>query len=87
MYYFIFLPCQHINYFFEPSGDCFIVGKFKFLCPLVYLDNFGIIVQTALDAGVPKIIPHVYSSIMNDLGETKIEDVLKLKALIENLKY
>ena len=50
-------------------------------------DNFEVIVQTALDAGVPMIIPHVYSSIMNDAGETKIEDVKTLKALIEKLKY
>lgn len=66
--------CAKLDFALEPTGG-------------IDLDNFEVIVQSALDAGVPKIIPHVYSSIMNDEGETKVEDVLKLKAFIENLKY
>ena len=66
--------CAKLDFALEPTGG-------------IDLDNFEVIVQTALNAGVPKIIPHVYSSIMNDAGETKIEDVKTLKALIEKLKY
>jgi uncharacterized protein (TIGR03581 family) len=29
------------------------------------LDNFGIILQSCLEAGVPRVMPHVYSSIID----------------------
>lgn len=46
--------------------------------------NFAEIIQIALDAGVPKIIPHVYSSIIDkDSGATNEEDVKELVAVMK----
>lgn len=37
-----------------------------------------------LDAGVPKVIPHVYSSIIDKAtGDTRIEDVERLLAMVK----
>ena len=46
------------------------------------------IVQIAVDAGVKKIIPHVYSSIIDKTtGDTNVEDVKTLHAMMaETLK-
>ncbi|WP_309119929.1 KDGP aldolase [Paenibacillus sp.] len=51
-------------------------------------DNFEAILRIALEAGVPQVIPHVYSSIVDGAtGRTKPEDVRKLvdamKALVD----
>lgn len=38
----------------------------------ISLDNFGIILQTCLEAGVPRVMPHVYSSIIDpQTGNTR----------------
>ncbi|WP_106767892.1 2-dehydro-3-deoxy-phosphogluconate aldolase [Paenibacillus faecalis] len=48
--------------------------------------NFEPILRIALEAGVPKIIPHVYSSIMDsETGKTNIEDVRELVAIMKKL--
>jgi uncharacterized protein (TIGR03581 family) len=48
------------------------------------LENFQEIVKIALDAGVKKVIPHVYSSIIDSVtGDTRSEDV---KALLDMVK-
>lgn len=50
------------------------------------LDNFEEILQITLDAGVKKIIPHVYSSIIDkETNLTKLEDVKKLYEIIKRV--
>ena len=50
------------------------------------LDNFREIMETILNAGVEKVIPHVYSSIIDKAtGNTRIEDVKKLLAIVKEL--
>ncbi|MDU2785790.1 MAG: KDGP aldolase, partial [Enterobacter sp.] len=44
------------------------------------------ILQIALDAGVSKIIPHIYSSIIDKAsGDTRPEDVRTLLAMTKKL--
>ncbi|MBO7743749.1 oxo-acid lyase [Paenibacillus sp. MWE-103] len=50
--------------------------------------NFARILEIALEAGVPQVIPHVYSSIIDPAsGDTRVEDVRtllgELKALVD----
>ncbi|WP_440323073.1 KDGP aldolase [Laedolimicola sp.] len=50
------------------------------------LDNFREIMEIVLNAGVEKVIPHVYSSIIDKAtGNTRIEDVKKLLAIVKEL--
>ncbi|MFH8017159.1 KDGP aldolase [Clostridioides difficile] len=50
------------------------------------LDNFKEIVQIALDAGVEKVIPHVYTSIIDkETGDTKVEDIEVLYKIMKEL--
>lgn len=50
------------------------------------LDNFEPIVKIALEAGVEKIIPHVYSSIIDsESGNTRPEDVRTLLDIVKRL--
>lgn len=63
--------CARNDFYLEPTGG-------------IDLENFEEIVQIAVDAGVKKIIPHVYSSIIDsETGDTKTEDV---KVLLEMMK-
>lgn len=63
--------CAKYDFYLEPTGG-------------IDLENFEEIVQIAVDAGVKKIIPHVYSSVIDkETGDTKVEDV---KALVEMMK-
>lgn len=63
--------CAANNFALEPTGG-------------ITLDNFEEIITIALDAGVKKIIPHVYSSIVDkETKLTKPEDVKKLYAMIQ----
>lgn len=63
--------CAEYDFYLEPTGG-------------IDLTNFEEIVQIAVDAGVKKIIPHVYSSIIDSAtGDTKPEDV---KILLEMMK-
>lgn len=67
--------CAENGFYLEPTGG-------------IDLENFQEIVQIALDAGVKKIIPHVYSSIIDKTtGDTNVEDVKTLHAMMaETLK-
>lgn len=48
------------------------------------LENFSQILQIALDAGVKKIIPHIYSSIIDkESGNTRPEDVRQLLTMVK----
>lgn len=50
------------------------------------LNNFEEILQTVIDAGVKKIIPHVYSSIIDkEANLTKLEDVETLYEIIKRV--
>ncbi|EPW7230275.1 2-dehydro-3-deoxy-phosphogluconate aldolase [Klebsiella michiganensis] len=48
------------------------------------LDNFGIILQSCLKAGVPRVMPHVYSSIIDpQTGNTRPEDIRRLMDIVK----
>ncbi|MEK0316246.1 2-dehydro-3-deoxy-phosphogluconate aldolase [Cohnella sp. 56] len=50
------------------------------------LDNFEPILRIALEAGVPQVIPHVYSSIVDSAsGHTRPDDVRRLLASMKRL--
>lgn len=52
----------------------------------ISLDNFSIILQTCLEAGVPRIMPHVYSSIIDpQTGNTRPEDIIRLMEIVKAL--
>ena len=64
--------CAKYDFYLEPTGG-------------IDLENFEEIVQIAVDAGVKKIIPHVYSSIIDkETGDTKPEDVKTLLSMMKN---
>lgn len=48
-------------------------------------ENFKEILQVCLDAGVKKIMPHVYNSIMNENGETIVSDVEEIFEMMKEL--
>lgn len=63
--------CAKYDFYLEPTGG-------------IDLDNFAEIVQIAVDAGVKKIIPHVYSSIIDpETGDTRPGDVEKLLQMLK----
>ncbi|SDW11914.1 KDGP aldolase [Paenibacillus sp. PDC88] len=63
--------CARANFALEPTGG---IDK----------DNFRDILRLALDAGVPQVIPHVYSSIIDkETGLTNIQDVLELTQILK----
>lgn len=65
--------CAETGFGLEPTGG-------------IDLDNFREILQIAVDAGVEKIIPHVYSSIIDkETGATRIEAVEKLYEIIKDI--
>lgn len=67
--------CGETGFGLEPTGG-------------IDLNNFKSILEVALNAGVKRIIPHVYSSIIaKETGATRIADVLSLYGMIkEELK-
>ena len=61
--------CARNDFWLEPTGG-------------IDLENYAEILQIALDAGVSKIIPHIYSSIIDKAsGDTRPEDVRTLLAI------
>ncbi|WP_411350307.1 2-dehydro-3-deoxy-phosphogluconate aldolase [Paenibacillus sp. WLX2291] len=64
--------CAAANFALEPTGG-------------IDLDNFEPIVQIALEAGVPQVIPHVYSSIIDSEGNTNVQDVQTLLSKLKKL--
>ncbi|EQE82719.1 UNVERIFIED_CONTAM: oxo-acid lyase [Clostridioides difficile] len=65
--------CAKQNFYLAPTGG-------------IDLDNFKEIVQIALDAGVEKVIPHVYTSIIDkETGDTKVEDIEVLYKIMKEL--
>ncbi|MGC5772631.1 2-dehydro-3-deoxy-phosphogluconate aldolase [Paenibacillus pabuli] len=65
--------CAAAGFALEPTGG-------------IDMDNFEAILTIALEAGVPQVIPHVYSSIIDkDTGNTNIELVRRLTAMMKKL--
>ena len=65
--------CGEAGFALEPTGG-------------IDLGNFEKIVHIALEANVPKIIPHVYTSIIDPAtGKTNVEDVRKLLSIVKKL--
>lgn len=65
--------CAKHRFVLEPTGG-------------IDMENFREIMEIILNAGVEKVIPHVYSSIIDkETGNTKIEDVKALLAIIKEL--
>lgn len=65
--------CAKMDFILEPTGG-------------IDRDNFEEIVSIALTAGVQRIIPHVYSSIISRKnGKTNISDVAKLYSVMKRL--
>ena len=63
--------CAENNFSLEPTGG-------------IDLNNFKEILDIALDAGVKKILPHVYSSIIDkSTGLTRPKDVAQLLSIIK----
>ena len=63
--------CAANDFWLEPTGG-------------IDLQNFEEILSIALDAGVTKIIPHIYSSIIDKAsGNTRPEDVATLLAMVK----
>ena len=65
--------CAELDFALEPTGG-------------IDLENFEEIVQIAVDAGVKKIIPHIYSSIIDsETGDTRPEDVKVLYNIVKKI--
>lgn len=65
--------CALYDFALEPTGG-------------IDLENFEEIVQIAVDAGVKKIIPHIYSSIIDPTtGNTRPEDVRRLLEITKKI--
>ncbi len=65
--------CAQHDFWLEPTGG-------------IDLENYEAILQIALDAGVSKIIPHIYSSIIDAAtGNTRPQDVATLLAMTKKL--
>lgn len=63
------VACAEQDFWLEPTGG-------------IDLDNYETILQIALEAGVSKIIPHIYSSIIDKAsGNTRPADVSTLLAM------
>ncbi|EBO3297684.1 KDGP aldolase family protein [Salmonella enterica] len=64
--------CARHDFWLEPTGG-------------IDLENFAEILHIALDAGVSKIIPHIYSSIIDKVsGNTRADDVRQLLAIVRS---
>ncbi|RHW45635.1 2-dehydro-3-deoxyphosphooctonate aldolase [Bombilactobacillus bombi] len=65
--------CAKNNFNLEPTGG-------------IDINNFETILKIALEAGVPKVIPHIYSSIIDKkTGLTKSKDVQILFNIVQKL--
>lgn len=64
--------CAETDFILEPTGG-------------ITTDNLEEILSIILGAGVKQIIPHVYTSIMDDTGYTKQSEVEKIAAIFKKL--
>ncbi|CAM3605421.1 2-dehydro-3-deoxy-phosphogluconate aldolase [Erysipelothrix anatis] len=84
-----FFPMNGLSTFEEYKAVCEACAEYDFMLEPtggLDLENFEIVVKTALDAGVKRVIPHVYSSIIDpETGATRPEDVATLYAIMKKL--
>lgn len=67
------IACGEAGFALEPTGG---IDK----------ENFEAILRIALEANVPKVIPHIYSSIIDQAtGQTNIDDVKELLEITKQL--
>lgn len=72
-YKYVCEACAKQDFAMEPTGG-------------IDLGNFETILKTALDAGVKKVIPHIYSSIIDkETNQTRIDDVKVLFEITKGL--
>lgn len=72
-YTYVAKACAAAQFNLEPTGG-------------IDLDNFSAILDIALAAGVPKVIPHVYTSIIDaKTGATNVKDVITLCNIMKQL--
>ncbi|XKM14352.1 KDGP aldolase family protein [Orbaceae bacterium ac157xtp] len=72
-YEYVAKTCAKHDFMLEPTGG-------------IDLDNYEEILKIALDAGVKKVIPHIYTSIIDSkTGNTRPEDVKTLLAITKKL--
>ncbi|MFD0715757.1 KDGP aldolase [Paenibacillus sp. GCM10027626] len=65
--------CGQMQFALEPTGG-------------IDLENFEAILRIALEANVPQVIPHVYTSIIDKAtGKTNVEDVRVLTQIMKRL--
>lgn len=65
--------CGEEGFALEPTGG-------------IDMDNFETILRIALEANVPQVIPHVYSSIIDKgTGKTNVEDIRQLLEVVKRL--
>lgn len=65
--------CAEEGFALEPTGG-------------IDMENFEAILRIALEAGVPQVIPHVYSSIIDpQSGTTNVQDVHRLLGIMKKL--
>ncbi|WP_032120515.1 2-dehydro-3-deoxy-phosphogluconate aldolase [Clostridium amazonitimonense] len=65
--------CAKQDFILEPTGG-------------IDLDNFEEILTIALKAGVKKVVPHLYTSIIDKAtGKTKVEDIIKIYEIIKRV--
>ena len=65
--------CAEHDFYLEPTGG-------------IDLDNYEAILKIALNAGVKKVIPHIYTSIIDKVtGATRTEDVKQLLTITQKL--
>ncbi len=65
--------CSEEGFALEPTGG-------------IDMENFEAILRIALEAGVPQVIPHVYSSIIDpQSGTTNVQDVHRLLVIMKKL--
>lgn len=67
------IACGEEGFALEPTGG-------------IDMDNYEEILQICLDAGIPQVIPHVYSSIIDqETGKTNVADVKELLSITKRL--
>ena len=63
-------------------------GKLELIEPTggIDLENFEEILKVCIESEIPRIMPHIYGSIIDkETGKTRIEDVKKLYDIVKKL--
>lgn len=84
-----YFPMEGLKYKEEYTAVCNACAKEDFILEPtggIDLDNFKEIVEIPLKLGVKKVIPHVYTSIIDsETKETKLKDVEKIYEIMKEL--